>query len=87
MENGVTYLTLLSKTFPKGTGRLRVSVDTFLGNSLYCKFPANHRIWYKARFLSISGHSLGLLHGCCTQSALGKIRTCDLLILSQDTCV
>jgi hypothetical protein len=30
-------------------------------------------------FPNLSGDLLGLLHGCCTQSALGGTQTCCLL--------
>src|ERR687897_2378714 len=64
-----------------------LSVNRFPGISRYCKLPANHRIWPKVGFLKVSGHLPRLLHGCCTQSTLGRTRTCDLLSCSQDTCV
>ena len=62
-----------------------LSLNRFPGISRYCKLPANRRIWSKVAFLKVSGHLPRLLHVCCTQSTLGRTRTCDLLFRSQDT--
>ena len=54
-----------------GTSSLLEKRNNFLEVSKACKIPANIHIFLREDFPEPSGYSSGLLHGCCTQIALG----------------
>ena len=57
------------------SGQESKTLDRYLGESFdyVITVCANRCIWSKAGFLKVSGHLPGLLHGCCTQSALTRL--------------
>src|SRR5215213_9090416 len=60
------------------TSAMRRQHDALLEVSRVCKIPANWRIYQCSAFPEFSGSLSGLLHGCCTRSALGRTRTWNL---------